>query len=52
MREDIGQEKEVDMLDYLSRVASELICQAGLGYSPGLLEGKRDAYGMALKNLM
>jgi len=53
MTKDLGVEtKEIDMLDYLGRLAVELIAQAGLGHSFGAIEGKDDGYSLAIKSLV
>lgn len=44
---------EVDVLDWMSRAALELIGQAGLGYSfDPLVEDMKNEFGDALKRLM
>ncbi|KAI9442924.1 cytochrome P450 [Lactarius indigo] len=43
-----GQE-EIDVADWMGKVALELIGQAGLGYSFGIFEGRDDEYCKALK---
>ena len=40
---------EVDILEYLGRLAVELIAQAGLGYTFHALEGGSNDYANALK---
>lgn len=45
--------QEVDVLDWMRRIALELVGQGGLGYSFGCFEdGDEDSYGAAVKNLM
>ena len=53
LRVEVGKEgKEVDVLDYMGRLALELIAQAGMGYSFGALEGKNNEYSSALKRMV
>ncbi|CUA74416.1 Putative cytochrome P450 cyp-13B1 [Caenorhabditis elegans] [Rhizoctonia solani] len=49
---DIGgaERKEIDMLHWCSKVALELIGQAGLGHSFGVLEGIESEYSHAVKS--
>ena len=42
--------KEIDMDDWMGRLALELIAQAGLGYSLHALQGKSNKYADALKS--
>ncbi|EGO03006.1 hypothetical protein SERLA73DRAFT_84927 [Serpula lacrymans var. lacrymans S7.3] len=45
--------QEIDMLDWFSRTALELIGQSGLGYSfDALTEGSKNVYSQAVKNLV
>ncbi|KAI0028313.1 cytochrome P450 [Vararia minispora EC-137] len=49
LSEGVGKETvEIDIMDYTSRLALELIAQAGLGHSFGAIEGKDDGYGNVL----
>ncbi|KAH9023440.1 cytochrome P450 [Lactarius pseudohatsudake] len=41
--------EEIDVADWMGRLALELIGQAGLGYSFGIFEGRDDEYCRALK---
>ncbi|KAI0322014.1 cytochrome P450 [Amylostereum chailletii] len=41
--------KELDILEWMGKLALELIAQAGLGHSFGALQGKDDTYAYALK---
>ncbi|KAG9124291.1 cytochrome P450-dit2, partial [Ceratobasidium sp. 392] len=47
-----GQPFEVDVYKYMNSSALELIGQAGLGYSFGSFNGRRDAYSTAIKHLL
>ncbi|KAI0314380.1 cytochrome P450 [Amylostereum chailletii] len=44
--------KEIDILDWMSRLALEAIAQGGMGHTFGALEGKNDEYGRAVKQTM
>jgi len=47
--------RELEVMDYMSRIALEFIGQAGLGYSFQALdniEGKENPYAFAVKQLM
>jgi len=47
--------KELDVMSWMSRVALELVGQAGLGYSFNTLQGPEageNAYAVAMKRLM
>lgn len=44
--------KEIDILDWMSRLALEAIAQAGMGHTFGALEGTNDEYGRAVKETM
>ena len=47
-----GDQREIDMLDWMGRTALELIGRAGLGYSfDPLVTDKPDDFGTAVKNL-
>ena len=53
LQKELGSEtKEIDVLEYVGRLAVELIAQAGLGHSFGALEGKDDGYSLAIKSLV
>jgi hypothetical protein len=53
MRTKIGQEtKEVDVMEYISRLALELISQAGFGTTFNTIEGKDDGYCLAVKQVV
>jgi hypothetical protein len=41
--------QEINIADWMGKVALELIGQAGFGYSFGALEGKNDRFSHALK---
>ncbi len=41
--------KEINVADWMGKLALELLGQAGLGYSFGTLEGRNDEYCGALK---
>lgn len=45
-------EAEIDVLDWISRTALDLIGHGGLGYSFGALEGTKDAYSVAARRLL
>jgi hypothetical protein len=51
-RETPGKESDIDVLEWVSRTALELIGQGGLGYSFRALDHKEDAYGDAAKQLL
>ncbi|KAI0028310.1 cytochrome P450 [Vararia minispora EC-137] len=52
MRADIGKEgKEVDVTEYMGRLALDLISQAGFGHSFYAIEGNDHGYSLALKRL-
>ncbi len=44
--------KEINVADWMGKLALELIGQAGLGYSFGTLEGRNNEYCEALKEWM
>jgi hypothetical protein len=44
--------QEINIADWMGKVALELIGQAGLGYSFGTLEGRNDQFCDALKELV
>jgi hypothetical protein len=44
--------QEVNIADWMGKVAFDLIGQAGLGYSFGALEGKNDQFYHAIKEFM
>ena len=44
--------EEIDVADWMGKLALELIGQAGLGYSFGTLEGRDDEFCRALKEWM
>ena len=44
--------QEINIADWISKFALEVIGQAGLGYSFGTLEGRNDEYSKALKEWM
>ncbi|KAI0027085.1 cytochrome P450 [Vararia minispora EC-137] len=51
MREEVANgPKEIDIMDYTSRLALELIARAGFGHSFGAIEGNDEGYSRALKN--
>ena len=43
--------QEIDLADWIGKFALESIGQAGLGYSFGTLEGRKDEYCRALREL-
>jgi len=45
-------EQELDIVEYTSRLALELISQAGLGHTIGSIEGKDDGYSLAIKSFV
>ncbi|KAG8718204.1 cytochrome P450-dit2 [Ceratobasidium sp. 395] len=47
-----GKTFEIDVYRYMNSSALELIGQAGLGYSFGSFEGRRDAYSTVIKHLL
>ena len=44
--------QEINIADWMGKVALELIGQAGLGYSFGTLEGRNDQFCNAIKEYM
>ncbi|KAI0318198.1 cytochrome P450 [Amylostereum chailletii] len=44
--------QEIDMLDWMGKLALELIAQAGLGYTFKALEGENSDFGQALKSFI
>ena len=44
--------QEIDIAEWMSKTALELIGQAGLGYSFGALEGRYDEFNRALHGLV
>jgi cytochrome P450 len=44
--------QEIDIADWMGKLALELIGQAGIGYSFGTLEGRSDQFCHALKELV
>ncbi|KAI0318183.1 cytochrome P450 [Amylostereum chailletii] len=44
--------QEIDMLDWMGKLALELIAQAGLGYTFKALEGENNDYALALKSFV
>ena len=44
--------EEINVADWMGKLALELIGQAGLGYSFGSLEGRDDEFCRALKEWM
>jgi hypothetical protein len=53
MRAEISQEtKEVDMMDYIGRLALELISQAGFGETFNSIEGGDHSYSVSVKKIM
>ncbi|KAI0028309.1 cytochrome P450 [Vararia minispora EC-137] len=51
MREEVTKGAyEIDVMDYASRLALELVSQAGFGHSFGAIEGKDHGYSRALKD--
>ncbi|KAI0030894.1 cytochrome P450 [Vararia minispora EC-137] len=53
MRANIGNEPtEVDIMEYMGRLALDLITHAGFGHSFHAVEGKDDNYSLAVKKLL
>ncbi|KAI0046935.1 cytochrome P450 [Auriscalpium vulgare] len=44
--------QELDMMEWVERVALELVAQGGFGYSFGSLEGESNKFGLALKDFL
>jgi hypothetical protein len=44
--------QEINVVDWMGKLALEFIGQAGLGYSFGTLEGRNDQFCNALKEYM
>jgi hypothetical protein len=52
LRKEIGNDqKEIDMNEYISKLALELISQAGFGYTFNSFEDKYNEYAAALKQM-
>ncbi|KAI0028314.1 cytochrome P450 [Vararia minispora EC-137] len=53
MHSNVSKEpKEIDIMEYTSRLALELISQAGFGHTFHAIEGQDDGYSLAVKTLV
>ena len=43
--------QEIDIIEWMTKTVLELIGQAGLGYSFGMLEGRKDKLNQVLNEL-